>query len=70
MKVKCPNCPAEQDLGPFCEDLKDRRYLVACPVLDPHLIERHSDTNIECPHMRDARAAVILEYRRNERHHK
>jgi hypothetical protein len=70
MKVKCPNCPAEQELGPFCDDLRDRRYLVVCPVLDPHLIERHSDTNIECPHMRDARAAVILEHRRNDQRHK
>jgi hypothetical protein len=32
MKVKCPSCSAEQDLGPFCDNLKDRRYLVVCPM--------------------------------------
>jgi len=63
MKVKCPNCRAEQDLGRNGDDLSDKLYLVQCPVIREHLIKNPGATEINCPHMRDARTAVIRKHR-------
>jgi len=63
MKVKCPKCSAEADIGPNCDDLSDTRYKLKCPLLHDHLRAKGSDTNIECPRMRRARDAAIIKNR-------
>ena len=65
MKIKCPQCPAEADLGPNGNDLSDTHYKLQCPVITKHLIDAGgSASDIDCPHMRSTRNATILKSRR------
>ncbi len=63
MKVKCPACPGEIDLGPNCDDLSDTAYQLSCPALHEHLLEKGSAVDIECENMRIVRNAAILKFR-------
>jgi hypothetical protein len=63
MKVKCPRCSGEVELGPDRSEL-DPAYKLKCPVLHTVLIKRAGDpTAIECPDMRGAITAAIESWR-------
>jgi len=65
MKVKCPNCSAVVDINADGTDALAGGYKLSCPVIREELIfKRALLTNLECPHMRDARDAAILKLRR------
>jgi hypothetical protein len=66
MKVKCPECPAETDLGPDCNDLTDLRYRFDCPVLLEHRLQKGADAGIGCSYMHRAIVAAILKFRRDQ----
>jgi hypothetical protein len=71
MIVQCPNCPATFVLGRDNKDLGDRSYRLLCPALRENLAARvlrenlaaqgRTDIEPECPYMRNARNAAILE---------
>jgi hypothetical protein len=66
MKAKCPQCPAEADLGPEDVSNADTSYKLKCPVIDKALAEKGGfATDMICTAMRDKIAAEI---KKNMRH--
>ena len=60
MKVTCPKCAAVVELDPDGNEL-DLIYKLTCPVIDRELLKSGGTAeNIECPHMRQAKAKAIL----------
>jgi hypothetical protein len=65
MKVKCPKCPVETDIGPDCDDVSDTGYKLVCPEIQRELIARGgTGIDLDCINMRTARDSAIRKYRR------
>ena len=65
MKVKCPRCPAETDIGRDCNDVSDTRYKLLCPEIRDRLAaEGGTALEFDCINMRTARDSAIRKYRR------
>ena len=56
MKVRCPECAEESDLGPNGLDDSDTSYRLRCPHVRA---VGASDTNFDCPHMHRVRDAAL-----------
>jgi hypothetical protein len=61
MKVRCPDCLVEADLGPRCDDLTDIRYRLQCPVIRA---ARGPEKIIDCPRFGPLILAAVLKSRR------
>jgi hypothetical protein len=60
MKVNCPRCPAEMDVGRDCDDVSDTRYKLLCPEIRDRLAaEGGTAFEFDCINMRTARDSAI-----------
>jgi hypothetical protein len=64
MKLKCPKCPAEVEIGPNCDVVGDSSYKLKCPLIAKRLITRGgSSEELYCLNMVRVQDAAIRTHR-------